>query len=152
MRSLRRCFGGRPPALNLLRTGRSEVGAAAPTPIKARDHKHTRERIRTKTCKKRKGQITDFGLGRKSVTSHLRQRRMAEMMRSRSESVMPVPKERQRPRLNKSSATPPPITLALYLPLAFPALLFSSVQRPVSRVYYLSRFSRSSRLRRFQRL
>jgi len=61
MRSLRRCFGNRPPTLNLLRTGISEVGAAAPTPIKVRDNKHTRERIRTKTCKPRKGQITDFG-------------------------------------------------------------------------------------------
>ena len=35
--------------------------AAAPTPIKARDNKHARERIRTKACKPRMGQITDFG-------------------------------------------------------------------------------------------
>jgi hypothetical protein len=40
--------------------------------------------------------------------------RITEMMRSRSCSVMAVPDGRQRPRLNKSSAAFPPITLAAY--------------------------------------
>ena len=98
--------------------------------MKSRDNKNTRERIRSKACKTEMVQITDFGLGRKSVTSHLWQRRMAEMMRSRSESVIAAPEGRQRPRLNKSSATSRPVALRLCERKIFP--LFSLFPLPAS--------------------
>ena len=122
----------------------SEAGAAAPTPIRTRDNKHTREHLLSKACKSEMEHITDFGSRPKSVISHLWQRRMVVLMRSRSESVMAVPEGRQRPRLTESSATSPPTTLALYMLLASLALLFSSVQRPEYSIKNLSGFSCAS--------
>jgi hypothetical protein len=57
---------------------------------------------------------------------------------------MALPEDKRGPRLNKSSATPPPTTLALYLPLAFLALLSSSVQQAESSINNLSGFSCAS--------
>ena len=55
-------------------------------------------------------------------------------MRSMSEFVRAVPEGRQRPRLNKSSATPPPTTLALYCSLPFRAFsAFLALFFPASR-------------------
>jgi len=55
------------------------------------------------------------------ISVYLLQPKITETTRSKSFSVIAVPDGRQRPRLNKSSATLPPTILALYLFLFCPA-------------------------------